>query len=86
MSDSGIAAVLLLERILNPSVPRAEKLDGLTTLMEYNRLLERVLEFSSSTQSDGWHLDVCRMERRGDPKGLCIEECAALRARRSPDE
>ena len=82
MSDSGIAAVLLLERILDPSVPRVEKLDGLTNLMEYNRLLERVLEFHSSTQSDGWHLTACRMERRGDPKGPCLPECAALRHKR----
>lgn len=57
-------------------------LNGVSALREFNRryaLLERALEFSSSTQSDGWHLTVCRAERRGDPRGSCIEECAALR-------
>lgn len=42
-------------------------------------LLEQVLTLASSTQSDGWHLNICRAERRGMP-GDCVDLCAQLRA------
>jgi hypothetical protein len=27
-----------------------------------------------------WHTDSCRIERRGDPRGTCTEECVEVRA------
>jgi hypothetical protein len=48
-------------------------------LLERMELLAKALTFAGSKQGDGWHLNVCRNERRGMP-GQCVDLCAQLRA------